>query len=812
MKKLVILSLILSAVMLHGIRNWKTHTNTTHLFDLYEQDGTIYMATWGGFVIFDIASGEFVQTFTNVDGLASQDIRALAGFDDAGEILVGTNSGGLERYCDGDFDIPLTSTTGLISEKVQDVETYGNQLFVATNEGLSVFTNDADFPMPLKTNDFTSLNGLSSSDIQEIELTQDGYLVCASVEGIDYCHVDSLLQVSYWNHISYNMFVTNSTISPSDLSVKGNKLAITSDKGLFCFDNFPHSLDFVRYSDDNVLLSNETYPVYIDDELNVWFSYGTWDNTSLLLVDTLSTAVVKMSPDGEMTTWDNTQISTKIMGFTKIDGRIATWTWGDGFYLMGDEGWINFKPQSIIANTVTAMAVDQKGKVWIVNGYRGSGTTSRGTRGVSGYDVNNDSWENFDVENSPLLSNNMFSVGVDSHNRKCFGTWSSAVAGWDEGISVYDDSMNEPTWSTITSGLMNTTISFITSDPGNRSGYNADLWACSYGNSGGVSVLNNGSVISTFAIPDMSLADPITAYIGKDKLMFGSYHNGLRIYEGNGIPIDDSIEGWSAPDFSELENSGRIYAITYRENDWESEYWVASSNGLFVLDEFDNWYSLGISIKREKWDGNSWEVYQRYFENEQRLYGSITTIPTALLTDPFDRVWIGTESNGITIYDGDTDTYTTYNTDNAPLLSNYITAFAYEPISGRMFIGTPEGLNSVEIGLTHNPVKTIHDNVVTAFPNPYYPETSTADYMMIVNGKPAIGTIPGSSYAFPANTKCNIYDLSGRHILTIRQNYFGFFEWNGNNEAGKKCSSGIYYYVVYNGDGQVDKGTISLIR
>ncbi len=810
MKKLVILSLILSTAMLYAVRNWKTHTNTTHLFDIYEQEGTLYIATWGGFVLFDIESGEFIRTYTNVEGLKSQDIRALAGFDEVGEVLAGTNAGGLERYCDGEFDIPLTGTTGLISEKVQDVDTFENQLFVATSEGLSVFTSNDEFPLPLKTNDFTSLNGLSASDVTELEVTQDGYIVCGNIMGIDYCHVDSLLQVASWHHVPYGIF-SDDAPSMADISVNGNKLALASNMGLYIFDNFPHSMDFTKYTSKEGLDSDLIYPVFVDDDQNVWFSYGTWDNTNLLLENTQPTAVVKISPTGETTTWSDEEISPKVMGFRIIEGSIAAWSWGDGFYLMKDT-WTNYKPQSIIANTVTQMAPDRSGKVWIVNGYRGGAMTSRGTRGVSGYDLLTDTWHNFNVENSPLLSNNMFSVGVDSRNRKCFGTWYSSIDGWDEGISIYDDSTTEPTWSLINSGLLNRTISYIVPDPGYRGGYNADLWVCSYGNGGGINVLYNGEIVGAFHIPDWSYADPITAYIGKDKLMFGSYHDGLMIFEGNGIPTDDSIEGWSSPPFSELGGSGRIYAITYRENAWEHEYWVASANGLFVLDEFDHWYQLGTTIKRERWDGNSWEVYQRYFENEERLFGSITTRPTALYTDPFDRVWIGTESNGITIYDGNTDTYTSYNTDNAPLISNYITAFAYEPISGRLFIGTPEGLNSVDIGLTNNPVKTIHDKTVTAFPNPYYPETSTADYLTIVNGKPAIGTLPGSDFAFPANSKCNIYDLAGRHILTLKHNYFGFFEWNGRNEAGKECSSGIYYYVVYNDDGQVGKGTISMIR
>ncbi len=811
MKKFLILLLALSSVMLYGIRNWKTHTNTTHLFDLYEHDGIIYMATWGGFVLFDMETNQFVKTFTNVDGLTSQDFRALAGFEETGEIMAGTNAGGLERYIDGKFDIPLSSTTGLTSEKVQDVETFGDQIFIATNAGMSVFSNSQDFPMPLFINDFTNLNGLSSVDVQEIEITQDGYIVCGNAIGIDYCHIDSMMVVSSWHNASFSELGIPE-VSMSDLSINGNTLAISTSDGLAVLRDFPASLDMEHYSTDNGLESNLVYPVYVDRDNNIWFSYGTWDSTNLLLENSLSTAVTMLDPDEGFTTWNNSVVSDKIMGFTTVANEIAACSWGDGFYLLEDNEWIQHQPQSIIANTVTQMAVDHDGLVWIVNGYRGGATTSRGTRGVSGYDVKNDVWYNYNVDNSPLLSNNMFCVGVDKNNRKCFGTWYSSVPGWDEGISIYDEIEGDPTWSTLTSGLLNRTISFIIPDPGYSDSYDANLWIGSYGTNGGINVLDNEGNITNFYVPWFDLKDPITAFIGKDKKMFGSYHDGLRIYEGDGIPSGEDTSGWSRPEFSELENSGRIYAITYRENDWESEYWVASSNGLFVMDEFDNWFKLGTSIKREKWDKleNEWVVYQRYFTNEQRLFGAVTTIPTALFTDPFDRVWIGTEQNGITVYDGETDTYTTYNTSNAPLLSNYITDFAYEPISGRLYIGTPEGLNSVEIGISENPETVVYDKSIKAFPNPYYPDQTSVS-LMIVNGITGSGS--SADYGlFPDKTKCNIYDLTGRQILTLHLTPFKDFRWDGTNEAGRECSSGNYFYVIYNDEGQISKGTIALIR
>jgi flagellar hook assembly protein FlgD len=61
-------------------------------------------------------------------------------------------------------------------------------------------------------------------------------------------------------------------------------------------------------------------------------------------------------------------------------------------------------------------------------------------------------------------------------------------------------------------------------------------------------------------------------------------------------------------------------------------------------------------------------------------------------------------------------------------------------------------------------------------------------------------------------TKCNIYDLAGDLVLTLEKNIYEQFTWNGLNKEGKKCSSGMYFYVVYTADGQTSQGKVVLIR
>ena len=61
-------------------------------------------------------------------------------------------------------------------------------------------------------------------------------------------------------------------------------------------------------------------------------------------------------------------------------------------------------------------------------------------------------------------------------------------------------------------------------------------------------------------------------------------------------------------------------------------------------------------------------------------------------------------------------------------------------------------------------------------------------------------------------TICKIFDLSGDLIITLEKNNYQKLVWNGLNSLEKKCSSGIYLYVVSATDKQISKGKIVLIR
>ena len=799
MKKSIIISfLILFAFSSFAIRNWKAYTNTTHIFDVVQNGQKLTIATWGGLVIYNLETENFEKTYMTMDGLTDNDIRSLDYVEETEILLIGTKKGGINRLSENGFLMPISETLGLASKKVNEIIHHDSLLFVATKEGISVFADNPELPFPFLLDNYSTDNGLFDNNVTSLQLTENHYLLCGSNAGLDYVHIDSMNVTSAWTHLDEgNSSFPSSKVS--SISANGEKIIIGTENGYVISDS--QNLDSWEVYE----LGKSIFPVYLDGSQNIWYSYGIWDEDQLVVIDSGDTTIVKIDSLGNETIWskDDLNLTTsKIMGFSNINGHICAYTWGEGFLFYDGIEWSsNSKPNCIVASLVKDIAIDNNNIVWLTNGSKGHLPISKGTRGVSSFD--GVSWTNYTVENSPLRNNNIYSLCVDNSNRKWFGAWGSyASYGWLSGISIFDEDNN--TWKSITSAdsLRNNTISYIAKDDHNR------IWVCSYGGeSGGINVLDEADeVITTFDLYESYYSndkDPNYVFFANDMILFGGWISGLRIWDDISIPTTNG-EYWSKTPFPDL-HTGQMFAIDSRSTNFGDEVWIASSSGLFMYD-YTDWYKYGTQIKKQVWFNSSWydemTPEYRYVEGQERLYGSVPTYPTALYVDPFGKIWIGTFDNGITIYQPEKDKFTNYNMNNSPLLSNSITDFGYERFTGTLYIGTSEGLNSVEIGIAANANLETKLYKTRAFPNPFHPDNG--DILKIENI---------SSLTMPkGNTFCNIYDLSGDLVIKLEKDIYEQFSWNGKNKAEKNCSSGIYFYIVFTSDGQISKGKIALIR
>ena len=805
MKKYIIIIIVIIATSLSALKNWKVYTNTTHIFDVIETENELHIATWGGLVNYDLNNNLFGETLTTINGLGNNDIRALDYLENSNQILIGTAENGIDRFGNDGLLTPLTETLGLKSDKVNKIAHNDSLIFVATKLGLSCFKDDLDFPFPLLLNNYDVGNGLSANNITSLQISEDGYIFCGSDFGLDVVHVDSMDVVSNWNHFNSDNSIFPSSII-NDISVRNNYVAIGTREGLVV--SYSPTFEWIVHADIIENHISSIYPVYINSEQQIIAGVGYWDENKMIVVDSTDIAAFKFSNGQIQELWDADDMhlsNTQVMGFKEIEGTLVAFTWGEGFIFYDDFGWsIPEKTISLLSNTIKDLVFDKQNKLWITDGHKGSSATSKGTRGVSSF--NGDVWQNYAANSSGLRSNNIYSICVDENNRKWFGAWGSNNSqNWQSGISVFDDENNVWDYVTTDNGIGNNTISFLTVDEQNRT------WVCSYGGSSGyITILDdNFDLITNFELfepLDSNDMDPNYIFFGDEKIYFGGWISGLRIWNDTTDPITNGVN-WSKTPFTDNLRSGRIFDIT-SHNINNEEIWIASGDGLFMFDGID-WFWFGTTIKKKVWDGNQWfwnednpDPEYWYYEGQERLYGSIATYPTALFVDPFGMIWIGTQDAGITIFDAQRDKFTNLTTENTPLISNTITDFAYEPITGILYIGTNSGMNSVEIGISAemNEETKLYETI--AFPNPFYPEK---DDILRIENKDSI-TMP------KGNTYCKIFDLNGDLIMEIEKNIYEQFSWDGTNKIGKKCGSGIYFYIISASEGQTSKGKIVLVR
>ena len=816
-RKLTLLFLVLS-IGLFALKNWETYTNTTHIYDAVQYNGKFYFATWGGIIQYD-ESGELKdEKLTTVNGLSANDIRSLAVNEDTNSLLMATSTSGIDRISGEDFILPISEIIGLPSSKINKVIYEDATIYVASKMGISVFQENPEYPIPVLISNFNVDDGLSSNDITSLELTESGYLFCGSFLGLDYIHIDSLQVESAWHNLNEdNSALLSRNIT--SISAHQNILAVGTKAGLAVADLTDMSWQIYDQTDfDNE--AESVYPVKVDTNNDIWFGLGYWNESDLMVEDSTDIAVCKLDDLGEISFWNKSELgllNTRINSIKQIGDELYFLTWGEGFFknnIVTAQWSSKQETAGMCANFIQDLQMDANSRLWLCNGHIGMEYSDKETRGISVFDGN--SWKNFTEDNSAIYTNNIYSIAIDDEDKKWFATWGAGIVLFDEENNKWSIRERISSEYPLSSNILSSnTITFVERLSDNT------LAASSYPHK--IVIFDDEEIIHTFQLHEWDdnydFSDFLVLKEFDDLYMLGTRYNGLRIWNSTEYPQDGGA-AWQVPECLQMR-AAEINAITSRVDQFGyNEYWIAASEGLFCYKEkpsfpYDNkyypaghyWYRYGQDSKKKQiFLDNRWKDQETpefwYVTGQPYIYGGANTIPTALYVDPFGLIWIGTADNGFTVYDIENDLFMNYNIENSSLISNRITDFEYDPITGKLYIGTSKGLNSVEIGISSkkNTETTLNDVIV--YPNPFYPEK---DNVVRIENKNSL-TMP------LGDTHCKIFDLSGELIITLEKDHYEQFSWNGNNKADKKCSSGVYFYLISAPDGQTRRGKIVLIR
>ena len=735
------------------IGQWKSFTDMKSVRSATLVGGSIWAATSGGIFAFDTASGLFAK-FTNTDGLATNDVRAIA-YDGANHIWIGSAGGWVNIY---NINTQQWQTISDIADKereytnraIRSFEFKGDTVFIVTEFGVSVFKLTR-----WEFGETYSNLGFSSSPQVSCMVLQENRIWIGTTAGL----ATALLSVPYpWTNYTSSAGLPSNSITT--LAVFNNTLVIGTDNGIAYFSNETFN-SIASFKGKNICDLQ-----IVDDKLLVLSSSGSnfTVETITSVFGTPQTITSNYEVQGVcMVPAFSLWIATSSKGLAQsVSPTICNY----------------FYPNGPNSNFFSSLIVDANNVLWC-----GSGETAE----AGFYKFNpalpeNTQWKNFTSDLYPKMKKdgNRF----DDYHKVSLGTDGSIwVSSWGDGLA-------EVAGDTIRRKL-------------NYDSYpdlqGADPTISEYVVGGGTAVDEEGG---TWIIVRSNSHDKTLLRLDNSNDTIGNYYPTPMSYINfHDIIIDLNGTKWIATTVPwKMESHGlmffnekRIVAGTQGTNGWGL---LSKSNGL----SSDVALSLAMDLKGEVWAGLELGVVIIPDPlNPKALRTSFPLreqIVQSIAVDAINNKWIGTKEGVFVVSTDGTQllqSYTVASTNNY-LLSNDVRAIAIDQKRGIAYFGTEQGLSSLSI----EPMQTEQEySGLEIAPNPF----------LLPNKQPLI------IRNLVVNTTIKILTVSGNVVAQFEAQGGGRAFWDGRNKNGALVSSGIYFIVAFAENGkQTVTGKVAIIR
>ena len=434
-----------------------------------------------------------------------------------------------------------------------------------------------------------------------------------------------------------------------------------------------------------------------------------------------------------------------------VGTRKSSYGGGIGRLLVPGENWEAYIPPGPPGNEFNDVAVDQDGVLWCATP----------NDGILKYDGT--TWRQYNMKDG-LIVNRIESITVDSRNRKWFGSVGGGLImiDTDETITVFHDE--------ILSGSSDNPQFVVVLDV--KADRYDNIWALnSYAaNQNVVSVYTPQLDWYFFSVPEGILTNVVRSidFDGFDRVWIGTQH-GVSVIDYNNTladKSDDQVAGNSLTTADGLE-SNDIEDVAI---DQDEIVWIATASGV------------------NYWDPNA-------PQNISIQYGLLSNSVNKIEVDIRNNKWFGTTA-GVSILAADGYALTHYSTENSSLVNDNVTSFGFDLESGKVYIGTTNGLSVLE-----TPYARPRENLsqVKAGPNPY----------VINQGQEFAISELSDDVAIKFMTENG---MIVRHISKDKISG-AFTTWDGRDDSGEYVSSGIYVYVIYNEETGLNRvGKVAVIR
>ena len=573
-------------------------------------------------------------------------------------------------------------------------------LWFATRDGLNRYDGNQFTVYRTDPNDSTTI---SNNDVLEILVDSRGDLWIGTYNGLNrYSYPEDRFYRYYNDKGDENSVANNSIWAIAELD--NGEIWIGTGGGVTVYKDGNFSRIVHDPADASSLTGNYVVDIFQDHDGTVWV--GTSRGLNKLISRQNGKSVFKR------------YVSNELDEFSLRDNFVQSIAQGpDGKLWFGTRGGLhlydfnrdNFScfrhnpedPRTISNNDVRSLSFDRDGELWIGT-YNGlNRMTSKG--------------EFTQILNDPNLAsslsrNTIKSTFIDQKGTLWVGVYYGGINMLDETNNNFRNYRQLPTGN----GLSYDVVSSIVEDK------NGTIYVGTEG--GGVNVIDPLSGRVRFLKTDgagkkLSSSNIKSMYLAPDQnLWIGTFNTGIDIYNTR---TDRFINHFDKEN-GLAHNS--VYGILPED---ENHFWIGTfGGGLHLLDVQRN---TSVNILHNPADGRSlsdnqvrllmkdasgnlWVgtqyglnvlsaenirekkfVFERYFYNEQKKSGEDIL---AIFEDSQNRIWVGTYESGISLFDSEKNSFTSYPIFNpAEGYSNVIHGILEDPM-GRLWVSSNQGITS----------------------------------------------------------------------------------------------------------------------
>ena len=707
--------------------DWQAYTSMREINQIHvDSESGIWAATLGGVLHYNQETQQYSR-YTRLDGLAGNNLLSVTQ-DEQGHLWFGSDRQGLSRFRpeSGVFDPPFLEFR---DRRIVKLLAIGNQLYVGTDQGISLFLIDAE---EVKET-YRNLGGLTrDSEITGLGVLNN-ILFAGTPSGIAWADLNQP-----------NLQDPDSWKSRGGISNIVDVLA--SDEGVFMAG--PFGVFAYLFEEDRVRLEFADEPA-----------------TSLGL---MAGQIIVATNNGKFfervskTNWKQL-LGYNITGIRDIsDSGGSLWLATDtGLSVIGSK--LPPPSKEPAKNRFFDMELLSNGELWVAS----VPDDHQESYGV--YQLNEQGWTVFD-EDSGMPNNDLVAVETDSDGRIWIGSWGGGVS-----VRVRDRwfRINQKNSPLIGIG---TNKDFVAISDIGRDIY-GNMWVVNV--LGGIVVLDKYPIRQSLLIPQKSIGletDIHRVRFSGDKLIWiSSRTEGLAVLDNGGTTFDGSDDMFAQINTAKEPQltSNRVFDLLTTDN---GTVWVATNNG---LNSFTGSFSRATGL----YTVTNWKTY---LVSDGLPSNEINT----LAEDAMGNIWVGSEE-GLTRISPLGSIDFTFTKSNSGLIDNRVKSLLFDGTNNALWIGTFDGLSRLILGTSAGPNQKTNNGIKVG-PNPFYPRhidrltfkglalgSSLAIYrpdgqlVIYLPGEPSLGTITWSG-----QNKAGFLVGSGIYIYVAK-------DTEGNVQRGK---------------------------